>query len=194
MIYSAVIFTGYILLDEILNVWGLLGVLSIAIGGYVLNIEPGKGRGILGPIKAVMREPGSWRMLLAAIIFSFCGVLGRMAVLHSSPLFFPFTFFPALGACFVLIGFLTGQVRAFILWQRPGLALLAGLCVTMENLFHHLSIAMVKAAYMLAVKRLNTLISVIYGGVIFKEKNLLMRLAGTILMIMGAAMIGLLGK
>jgi hypothetical protein len=47
---------------------------------------------------------------------------------------------------------------------------------------------------MLAVKRLNTLISVIYGGLVFQEKNMAIRLSGTLLMLLGVAMIGLLGK
>ncbi|MBS3779992.1 MAG: hypothetical protein KGY41_06325, partial [Desulfovermiculus sp.] len=43
-----------------------------------------------------------------------------------------------------------------------------------------LSIALAKSAYMLAVKRLNTLISVIYGGLVFQEKNMAIRLCGTL--------------
>lgn len=189
-----VIVTGFLILGETLNVWGLTGVLSIVCGGYVLNVEPGSGRGLADPLKAVFREPGSWRMLITAIIFSLCGVLGRLGVLHSSPLFFALTLFPALGAAFVLVGLMTRQARLANLWKAPGPAILAGLCITLEIICHHFSISMAKAAYMLAVKRLNTLISVLYGGLIFKEKNLTVRLAGTTLMILGVALIGLLGK
>ena len=35
---------------------------------------------------------------------------------------------------------------------------------------------------------------VLYEGIIFKEKNIRLRLAGTVLMVMGVAMIGLLDK
>lgn len=189
-----VIITGLVILGETLNIWGLLGVLSIVFGGYVLNFEPGSRRGLADPLKAVFREPGSWRMLITAIIFSVCGVLGRMGVLNSSPLFFALTLFPALGAAFVLVGLTTRQASLSILWKTPGPAFLAGLFVTLEIICHHVSISMVKAAYMLAVKRLNTLISVLYGGIIFKEKNIRLRLAGTVLMVIGVTMIGLLGK
>jgi drug/metabolite transporter (DMT)-like permease len=189
-----VIITGFVILGETLNIWGLMGVLSIVGGGYVLNVEPGSGRGLADPLKAVFREPGSWRMLITAIIFSLCGVFGRLGVLNSSPLFFALTLLPALGACYVLVGLASRQARLSSLWTAPGPALLAGLCITLEIICHHISISMAKAAYMLAVKRLNTLISVMYGGVIFKEHNIAVRLAGTLLMIMGVAMIGLLGE
>ena len=189
-----VIITGFVILEETLNLWGILGVLLIAGGGYVLNVERGSGRGLADPIKAVFREPGSWRMLVTAIIFSVCGVFGRMGVLHSSPLFFGLTLFPALGASFIIAGLISRQARISSLWTRPLPALGAGLCITLEVICHHFSIALTKAAYMLAVKRLNTLFSVIYGGLIFQEKNFAIRLTGTVLMILGVALIGLLGK
>jgi drug/metabolite transporter (DMT)-like permease len=189
-----VIVTGFLILGETLNLWGLAGVLSIAVGGYVLNVEPGSGRGVFDPIKAAFREPGSWRMLITAAIFSVAGVLGRMGVLHSSPLFFALTLFPAMGATFVVIGLATGLARPSSLVKSPRWALLAGLCVTLEITAHHVAISMAKAAYMLAVKRLNTLISVIYGGMVFKERNIWVRLGGTGLMIAGVTMIGLLGE
>jgi drug/metabolite transporter (DMT)-like permease len=189
-----VIITGFLILGETLNAWGLAGVLSIAVGGYVLNLEPGSSHGFLGPFKAVFREPGSWRMLITAIIFSVAGVLGRLGVMHSSPLFFALTLFPLMGATFVLIGLVSGKARLSSLAVSPGWALLAGLCITLEIITHHIAISMAKAAYMLAVKRLNTLISVIYGGMVFKERNIWVRLAGTVLMIAGVAMIGVLGE
>ena len=189
-----VICTGYLLLGEVLNVWGVLGVLFIAAGGYVLNLEVGSGRGLADPIRAVFREPGAWRMLVTAIIFSLTGVFGRMGVLHSSPMFFGLTMLPALGGLFVASGIILRQARFSSLWKKPRAAALAGTCVALEVICHHLSIALAKSAYMLAVKRLNTLISVIYGGLVFQEKNMAIRLSGTMLMLLGVAMIGLLGK
>ncbi|MCF8038983.1 MAG: DMT family transporter [Desulfohalobiaceae bacterium] len=189
-----VIITGFVILGEVLNLWGLLGVVAIAAGGYVLNVEPGGRRGLADPVKAVFREPGSWRMLVTAILFSVCGVLGRLGVLHSSPLFFGLALYPALGAAFLLFGLISGRARLSSLWTNPGPALLAGSCLAVEVICHHLAISLTKAAYMLAVKRLNTLISVIYGGVVFREANIKVRLAGTVLMILGVATIGLLGR
>ncbi|MEF8822532.1 MAG: DMT family transporter [Desulfohalobiaceae bacterium] len=191
---AIVILTGFLILEEVLNWWGILGVLSIAAGGYVLNLELGSGRGLADPVKAVFRETGSWRMLVTATIFSVTGVFGRMGVLHSSPMFFGLTVLPGLGLLFVATGVATRQARLSSMWQKPRAAALAGLCVALEIICHHFAIGLVKAAYMLAVKRVNTLISVIYGGVVFKEKNIAVRLSGTLLMFIGVAMIGLLGE
>jgi hypothetical protein len=109
-------------------------------------------------------------------------------------MFFAMTLFPAMGATFVAVGISTRLAKPQSLVRAPGPALLAGLLVTLEIITHHIAIGLAKAAYMLAVKRLNTLISVIYGGVLFKEKNIAIRMAGTVLMIAGVAMIGILGQ
>jgi drug/metabolite transporter (DMT)-like permease len=191
---ALVIITGFLILDEVLNWWGMFGVLSIAAGGYVLNVDLGSGRGLADPVKAVFREPGSWRMLVTATIFSLTGVFGRMGVLHSSPMFFGLTVLPGLGFLFVATGIVLGQARLSSLWRKPYAGTMAGLCVALEIICHHYAIGLVKAAYMLAVKRLNTLISVIYGGIVFKERNIAVRLSGTLLMFLGVTMIGLLGE
>jgi uncharacterized membrane protein len=50
-----------------------------------------------------------------------------------------------------------------------------------------------KAAYMISVKRLSVIIGLIYGGVIFREKNLMVRTIGTLLMVSGAVIITIWG-
>lgn len=61
-------------------------------------------------------------------------------------------------------------------------------------LLHAFAISLIKAAYMISVKRLSVIIGLIYGGVIFKEKNLAIRTTGTLLMVVGAVLITLKGK
>ena len=46
-----------------------------------------------------------------------------------------------------------------------------------------------RAAYMIAVKRFSVVLGLIYGGVIFKEKNIAVRTIGTLLMVAGAVLI-----
>jgi uncharacterized membrane protein len=46
---------------------------------------------------------------------------------------------------------------------------------------------------MISVKRLSVIIGLIYGGVIFKEKNLKVRTIGTLLMVAGAVIITIWG-
>ena len=52
-----------------------------------------------------------------------------------------------------------------------------------------LILSMINAAYMISIKRFSILISVLYGGVIFKESHIRLRLLGAVLMLAGAIII-----
>ena len=54
---------------------------------------------------------------------------------------------------------------------------------------HMLALSLTKVAYMISLKRTSVIIGVIYGYVLFKEKNIRERLAGAIIMFIGFVMI-----
>jgi uncharacterized membrane protein len=53
---------------------------------------------------------------------------------------------------------------------------------------------MVKAGYMISIKRFSVLIGMVYGGMFFKEKYIALRVAGAGLMVAGAVLIAVWGK
>ena len=71
---------------------------------------------------------------------------------------------------------------------------MAGLLFFAHVLLHAFAIALTKAAYMIAVKRLSVIFGLVYGGLVFQEKNIAMRTLGTLLMVAGAVMITIWGK
>jgi uncharacterized membrane protein len=77
--------------------------------------------------------------------------------------------------------------------QSPAKGLFTGSLLFCHALFHAWAISMTKAAYMIPVKRLSILFGIIYGGLIFKEKNLLIRFTGAFLMMSGAVLIMMKG-
>lgn len=105
------IFTGYVFLDEMPNQWGIAGIILTCCGGYVLNLEPGR-YSVLEPIKAVLRKTGSWLMLIVALIFAFGAVIGKVGIVHSSPLFFTISFFAVLSFVTSLVLLILGKVCA----------------------------------------------------------------------------------
>ncbi len=68
-----------------------------------------------------------------------------------------------------------------------------GLAQTIMVLSHMWAINLITAAYMIAVKRTSLIFSVIYGKLIFKEKEITQRLAGASLMVLGVGLIVLAG-
>ena len=183
-----VIITAFVILGELPDISGLTGILLIVAGAYLLNVRATR-HGVLGPIMAIGREKGSVLMIIVAIIFSFTSTLGKVAVMHSSPLFFA-AFYPfILTFIFTVIAGFKGQLSGII--SRPLIFLGIGFCMAMMMLSHYLAISLTDVAYMISVKRCSLLFSVIYGWVLFREIRISERLIGSALMIAGVVAITL---
>lgn len=187
-----VILTGDLMLGEHLSKPGIYGILLVVAGGYILNLDSVR-HGVFGPIRAIFREPGSALMLLVAAMYGITSVGGKVLIINSSPLFGPLLLFTAFGPVFLLVLLAFRKVALRNITRRPLLGMLVGLVLFCDVLSHNLAISMVNAAYMVTLKRLAGIFSVIYGRLLFGDRGLLFRLAGTATMTAGAAIIVLLG-
>jgi len=187
-----IMITGHIFLQELPNVYGSMGIILICIGSYVLNISP-DNRSLFDPILAIGKEKGSWIMIITSFIFSFGAVFGKKIILYSSPLFFTMSFFAFHNLMLPLLFILFQRARFSALFQFPVKGLISGLIFFIHALSHSYAISLTKAAYMISIKRLSILFSVLYGGIILKESLFLFRLSGAIIMVMGALLITLKG-
>jgi drug/metabolite transporter (DMT)-like permease len=185
--------TGAAFLKEIPNIEGICGTLLIFGGSYVLNLNP-LYKSLFYPFRAIAREKGSWLMLIVAFIYSITSVLGKAAVMHSSPVFFALTYLPTLTTVLLVLFTILGKVSWTHLRKRAPQGLGIGSLYLIEALFHSLALPLVKVAYLISIKRLAILISVLYGGVFFREKQIFYRLAGACLMVAGAVVISIWGR
>jgi drug/metabolite transporter (DMT)-like permease len=180
--------TAYIILGESPNKTGLMGIILVVMGAYLLNIHTIK-RGFFEPLKAVGKEKGSVLMIVVAFIFSITSTLGKMAVQHSNPIFFSVFYSILLSALlFLIVSFKTKRVLSKIVSQ-PLLFLFIGISMAIMMITHLKAISLVEVSYMISVKRLSLLIGVIYGAVFFKETNIKERFLGSVIMIMGVILI-----
>lgn len=190
---AVTILTGFLFLGEEPSLYGLIGIAAIVMGSYILKIESAKPGELLQPFKAIFKERGTVLVLLAAVIFAFNAVFGKVLILHSNPVYAMCIFFLIHNTVFIAAVVLTRKVSLAALLKRPGPGILAGIVMFGHVTFHFQAIALAQAAYMIAVKRLSGLFGVIYGGLVFKEEHIGSRLAGAACMSMGAALIALLG-
>jgi len=181
-----------LVLGERLSGPGACGVLLIAAGVYVLNLDASK-RGILAPFRALMRDSGARCMLAVAFLYSITSTLGKQAIAASSPLFFAGTYFPALLLVLTLLLFRRSTKEALIrnrgelLRASLGPAVFYGLMI----LSHMVAVSLTQVAYMISVKRLSLLMGVFYGYRMFGEKQAGSRAAGALLMLAGLGLISL---
>ncbi len=186
------ILTGFITLGETVTLWGGLGTGLIVIGGYVLNFSKAE-EGILKPVAALVYEKGSWLMLIVAFLFAFAAVIGKKAILHSSPLFFSYFFFMIFNLITLACVLLTRQANWRCIMHNKGKGLWLGTLLLSHISFHGLAIAISTAVYMIAVKRSSILFCVLLSWIILKEGEIKSRGLGTLLMFGGVLLITLLG-
>lgn len=173
--------TGLLFLGERLAPIGLAGVLSVAAGACVLH-----------PVRRMLRSPAVRLMVLTSAIYSVTSVLSKRAINLSGPMPFALLYFALNGAALMPLA-LKGEGGAPALGralraQLP-LFLLIGAVVAAAMAAHCYGIQRAPVAYFLSIKRLSLLVSVLYGGFLFREEELPRRAAGTALMLAGAALI-----
>jgi drug/metabolite transporter (DMT)-like permease len=184
------ILVSYVTLGEKVSLAGGTGVVLLASGGYLLNIRTAR-KGILEPFRAVAREKGSVLMLSVAFLYSITASMGKLAIEHSSPLFFAITYFIALSLSFAPAALFKGRKELWAFLGRKSYIslILPGFFYSAMIVTHMLAISLTKVAYMVSVKRTSLLIGVLYGYLFFREEDIKMRFAGALLMLAGFVLI-----
>lgn len=182
--------TSFVMLGELPNPSGIMGIFLIAIGAYFLNLNSLE-KGFLAPMKAIVREKGSIMMIGVAFIYSITSNLGKIAVIHSSALFFTVAYTIIFSIFFLpYVIFKERKIVAVIKGRIP-LFLLIGFLFAIMVSTHFMAISLTKVSYMISVKRTSLIFSVLFGWLFFKEEHVRERLLGSIVMVTGVLLITL---
>src|SRR3990172_8640921 len=181
-----IIVIAFFLLGELPDTSGFVGILLITIGTYLLNAKASNVV-VLGPIKAIANEKGSMLMVIVAVIYSITSTIGKIAVQHSSPIFFGFFYPLLLTITLSMVVGIKGTLHRVV--SRPVTFLTIGIFTAIMILSHFLAISMADVAYVISIKRTSLIFSVIYGWLVFKELNIGERLLGSGLMLAGVVCI-----
>ena len=186
------ILTGFWVLGETINLWGGFGTGLIVIGSYILHFKKNQ-LNFSAPFSAFIHEKGSWYMLIVAVLFAFAAVIGKKAILHSSPLFFSYSFFLVFNVLILMGLFVRGKNNWQKIIQNSPKGLWLGSLLMIHISFHGLAISLSTAVYMVAVKRSSILFSVFLSWLVLKEEDIRYRGLGALLMFVGMIFIILLG-
>lgn len=189
-----VVLTGWLVLDETVSGPGLLGILLVVAGSWLLNFEHGGRltlRAMIAPLQAIVVNPGSRLMLFTAIIYAVTAVGGKAAMQWMPAEQFGAFYFAVLGAITLLFAGIT-RPRSLQISRHGAVPLLivAGFMAVMV-ITHFMALAETEAAYMIAVKRTSLLFGMLYGAMLFGERQLGRHLIAGILMVGGVAAISL---
>lgn len=182
---------AFIFLGDSLKIIEVVGMAFLLLGSYVLQIN-GK-TGLLSPFKNFIETKGNYYILGALALYTTTAVLDKLllggykvplsAFMGYQHLFFAIIFF-ILGFIFLRDGEIKSSFK--FSWKIIGVLALATI-VYRYSQYYAVSVAPV--ALVLALKRTAVFLAVLFGGVLFKDKNLLERVVATGLMILGAVLI-----
>lgn len=182
--------TAPVMLGEFPSTVGLMGVLLIVFGSYMLNIRQ-KQNGYLAPFRALFKEKGPRMMLAVAFIWSITSNFDKIGVQNSSPVFWTFaqSLFLAMG----LLPLALYKSKQKFMQILPHFKKLApiGLFSALTLVFQMTALGFALVAYVSSIKRTSSVISVIFGHFVFREKGVKERLAGAVIMVLGVLLIAL---
>ncbi|MBN3037007.1 MAG: EamA family transporter [Candidatus Diapherotrites archaeon] len=182
--------TGSLLLNELPNALGILGVLTIVAGAYLLRIKDAR-EGLLKPFFSLLKEKGAGYMLAVAFFFSITSVTGKLAINESTPLFAVTMIYLVSMLVFTAYVVATGKLEARDVTENwRGLALI-GFFMSLAEIALFNAMMLTLAVYAIAVKRLSILFGSLYGFKFFREKDVVQRLLGSVIMLAGIVIITL---
>jgi uncharacterized membrane protein len=184
--------TSPLTLGEFPELPGLAGMLLVVAGSYVLNLRE-RRKGFWGPIKALWTNRGSRLMLVVAVIWSVGANFDKVGLRASSPLFWIAAVYTA--SALGLLPGLSGRWRTVAgqLAVGPGLLLWAGLLEAVGVACQMQALTLTLVPYVIAVKRLSIVFGVLLGALLFREPDIVHRLPGALVMVVGVFFIAVFG-
>jgi uncharacterized membrane protein len=180
--------TSPLIVGEFPSFQGILGMISIVIGAYLLNIKKGESD-LLGPFKSILKEKGPRYMLIVVLIWAISANFDKIGVVNSSPLFYSFAVQAYIGILMLIFVVPRFKQKPEIFQTNFKALVGVGFLSTLTIICHMLAISMTIVPYVISIKRTNSILSVIFGRIFFKEGYLRERLVAAILMFIGVLLI-----
>ncbi len=176
--------TSPLIVGEFPKPMGILGMLLIVLGCYILFYHPGQ-EDVFAPFRRLIKARGSRYMLIVAVLYSIGGNIDKIGVRSSSPL----TWSLALNAVVaVFLGVIMivkvrdAQARVREVW--PWL-LAIGFCMALVMMFQMNALKLTLVPYVIAIKRTSVMMTALWGMWFLKEGGGRERLAAVGLMLAG---------
>lgn len=182
--------TSPIMVHEFPNTYGLLGILLIVLGSYILNLKE-RHKGHFAPFKALIKKNGPRLMLFVAFIWSITSNIDKIGIRNSSPVFWIVanTIFWTVALFPIMLLKSKNTIKNIPINLKTLIPL--GVFTGLGGIAQMMAINLTLVAYVVSIKRTSAVISVLSGYFLFKEKNIKERLFGAIIMVIGVIFIAL---
>jgi uncharacterized membrane protein len=182
--------TSPIIVGEFPPLKGILGILLIVFGSYLLHLKE-KPKGILAPFKAIITEKGPRLMLVVAFIWSVTSNIDKVGIRNSSVVLWAVAIHIFIIITMVPLVWLTSRYSIHQLVKQRNMLIPLGFIDALKYFFQLAALQFTLVAYVISIKRTSAILCVIFGALIFKEKGIKERLTGSVIMVAGVLLITL---
>lgn len=185
---------AFIFLKEAPGLIKILGILFVVVGVYFLNLTDRK-KGILHPFTSLTKNRGVQLFSAAFVLWAITPVIQKAAISEMSPrvpLFASFVGYIFLIIFMCIASFMFKQKFKIVYVKKHiFLFLILGVSIAASQYASYTAYSQAPVGFAVSIFRLSVLITVIAGGLIFKEKNIVMRFTGATIMVIGAILIAI---
>ena len=171
---------------EIPTLIGITGVIITVIGAYLINLNK-NAKSFFEPISSLFKQQGSRLVLFVAFLWAISSTLDKEAVEMASPITY-LSYFYLFTALMLLPAVLLKKhkkIKSSFLFPLMGMGIFAGL----GHLTQYYALTLSFVSYVIAVKSSSILFTIILAYFIFKEKNIMQRITGSLIMFLGVLLI-----
>ncbi len=182
------LFIGVFLLDETVHVMGILGILLVVFGIYVLHLR--ELRDFFAPFLAI-KHKGSFLALMTAIVSAGYGLFSKLGVNVANPFVFVYLAF-AFTALFYtpLVWWSSAGILSQLRQYKKEIVQIGFLDMFGYSLIL-VALSLSQLSYVFALRQISIILSVLLGVYVFNESCGRMRLAASGILFVGVVLISL---
>ncbi len=182
--------TSPFFLGEFPSDLGLFAILMIIPGSYILNMRS-DSKGFWKPFKNIAKDKGALLMLSVAFSASITANIDKMGIRKSNVIFWSIVLNAIVSLEFLLLYFRHPEP---ISRRNIRILLLSGLIKTFSLLAFRYALMMTLAVYVISVKRISSLFTVLFGAFFLKEKNIKYKVFGALMLIIAVIILGWISR
>ncbi|UCG00435.1 MAG: EamA family transporter [Candidatus Heimdallarchaeota archaeon] len=175
------IFLSFLLIQEIPSLIGMIGVLLICLGSYVLNSPSGKNSW-LEPLRQLLVSKTNILMLISVLLTSIVTIYSKVLVQQSDVIFGTALVYLGLGLFFYSFGFRNSSHRGYLFDNREELILeenipkktfqvifFLSVLLVLSVITRNLALILQKVSYVMAFRSISIIFSILLGVILLKE-------------------------
>lgn len=182
---------SWLALSERVSGRGLVGILLVVTGAYLLNIAKAK-KGWAAPFKALAKHRGVRLSLAAYFLWAITPIFQKTAIVHTLPQVPPFASMMGMAGCLIFYGGLTRKYSKkplMVVKNNLKLFLLAGVLGGVGQTVAFVTFSLTSLGMATAVFKSGMIFTVMWGWIFFKEKNIKDKLLGSAVMLAGVVLL-----